>query len=93
MIWTTQDHQLTRGGAVATDPREDEAIRGVNERLKAAYGETHSPDEITAVVAGPMPRSGTGLYVTSFRSSSSAGRGGSWTGLPSDGHGSVRRRR
>ncbi|WP_225095836.1 three-helix bundle dimerization domain-containing protein [Streptomyces sp. CoH27] len=52
MIWTTQDHQLTRGGAVATDPREDEAIRGVNERLKAAYGETHSPDEITAVVAG-----------------------------------------
>ncbi|MFF7358506.1 three-helix bundle dimerization domain-containing protein [Streptomyces filipinensis] len=52
MIWTTQDHQLTRGGAVATDPREDEAMRGVNERLKAAHGQTHSLDEITAVVAG-----------------------------------------
>ncbi|MER7306507.1 three-helix bundle dimerization domain-containing protein [Streptomyces griseoluteus] len=45
---------------MATDPREDEAIRGVYEQLKAAYGETHSPGDIQAVVAGACAVFGDG---------------------------------
>jgi hypothetical protein len=36
---------------VADKAREDEAIRGVVERLTGAFGATHRPAEVEAVVA------------------------------------------
>ncbi|MFI2433121.1 three-helix bundle dimerization domain-containing protein [Streptomyces sp. NPDC018693] len=37
---------------MATDPREDEAIHGVTDRLKAASSETHTPGDVEAAVVG-----------------------------------------
>jgi hypothetical protein len=39
------------GGAVADRAREDEAIRGVVERLTNAFSATCSPDDVKAAVA------------------------------------------
>ncbi|MFF9803179.1 three-helix bundle dimerization domain-containing protein [Streptomyces rochei] len=36
---------------MAIDPREQEAIRTVTERLKSTYSDTRTPDEIEAAVA------------------------------------------
>ncbi|WP_329229418.1 three-helix bundle dimerization domain-containing protein [Streptomyces canus] len=36
---------------MADKTREENAIRGVVERLKSAFSDTHSPDEVEAAVA------------------------------------------
>lgn len=36
---------------MAIDTREEDAIRGVVERLKSAYGATHTPAEVEEAVA------------------------------------------
>ncbi|MFG2135184.1 three-helix bundle dimerization domain-containing protein [Streptomyces sp. NPDC048751] len=36
---------------MAIEPREEDAIRAVTERLKGTYTDTHTPDEVEAAVA------------------------------------------
>ncbi|SOE24421.1 hypothetical protein SAMN05442782_1049 [Streptomyces sp. OK228] len=46
-----EEHIFRAGDVVAVETREEDAIRGVVERLTSAYDETCTPEQVEAAVA------------------------------------------